>query len=115
MTRTDFISQLDELRRRGRSLFLVGGPFALLLEMAVIVYVFRRFPPHVPYREALGWYLAAVIVCGTIVAGFGWLVQRVTPICMFLRAPAVAPLQHCVSVISFSLKISAPARCGVLP
>jgi hypothetical protein len=76
MTQDELLRQLDELRSRGRLIFLIGIPLALLLETPIIVYVLKEqfAAPH--SRRTVTLPLAGFAACFVIVAVFYLVAQR---------------------------------------
>jgi len=76
MTQDEFLRRLDELRSRGRLIFLIGTPLALLLETPIIVYVLKVQLSMPPSRRTVALPLAGLTACFFIVAVFYLVVQR---------------------------------------
>jgi hypothetical protein len=92
MTPTQFIAQLNELRRRGRPLFFVGGVAVFLLDLAIVLYVLDRYPLQAHSREALAAYSIGFAAClSAIVALYLALrrtINRHAPVCRTCGAKA---------------------------
>lgn len=85
MNQSDFVSQMNELARKGRALFLGGGLAILLMNVAIFSYVLHRAPFGSHNSEALWWYLGGLVVTSVLVVTFGLalnhLVTRSAPSC----------------------------------
>jgi hypothetical protein len=97
MTPAQFIAQLNELRRRGRPLFFVGGVAVLLIDLAVILYVLRLYPLHAHSPDALAAYWIGFAACWLPIAALYMAlrrtVNRYAPVCRTCCAKATWKLR----------------------
>ena len=97
MTPAEFIAQLNEFQRRYRRLFYVGGAAVLLVDLAIIVYVFRLYPLQVGGADALAAYWIGFAACWPAIVAL-YLVRRRTinryaPVCRTCGAKATWKLR----------------------
>ena len=76
MLRVDFISQLDELKRRLRPVVYGGWALVFLFDLAVICYIFYRFPPRARNLEGLLWYVAGFVITSMTFVALAIVVRR---------------------------------------
>ena len=86
------IPQFEIFKRRTRAAFYGGGVFVILLNLAVVSYIFYNHPLRAHNQEALPWYVGGFIVTAAIVVAFIVLlrqaVARNTPRCPRCAAKA---------------------------
>lgn len=108
MTPAQFIDQLNELKRRGRPLFFVGGAAVLLADADIILYVLHLYPLQAHSRDALAAYWIAFAACWLPIAvlylALRLTVNRYAPVCRTCGAKATWKLRseilvtgHCPS------------------
>ena len=102
ITAPEGIPQLEIFKRRTRAVFYGGGVFVILLNLAVISYIFYNYPLRAHNLEALPWYVVGFIVTASIVVAFLVLFRQVvarnTPPCP--RCGAMATWRELSQVLS---------------
>src|SRR5690242_1592389 len=102
MTPPEVISQLEDFKRRTRAVFYGGGVLVILVNLAVVSYVFYEYPVRAHNPGALPWYFSAFIITAAVVVAFILLfrqtVARHTPSCP--RCGAKATWRELSQVIS---------------
>jgi hypothetical protein len=76
MTHIQFIAQLNELRRRARPLFFVGGVVVLLVDLAIILYVFHLYPLQAHSPDAIAAYWIGFAACWPAIVALYMILRR---------------------------------------
>jgi hypothetical protein len=121
MTPVEFIAQLDALRRRVRPMLLVGGVLVLLVDAAIVYYVFQLYPPEARSREPLIADSIALLACcpaiGALYLALRRMIRKYAPACRTCGATATWKLRaeilttgHCPSCHAAFFSVPPPRR-----
>jgi hypothetical protein len=92
MTPAQFTTQLDELRKHARPLFLVGCIAVLLTDLDIVQYVLHLYPLQAHSPQAVTAYWIAFAACwpgfAVLYLALRWTVNRYAPVCRNCGAKA---------------------------
>ncbi len=128
MTPVEFIAQLKELRRRVRRLFFVGGGIVLLVDLALLLYLFQLYPLQVHSHDALVAYSIGFAACCPALAAFYLLLRRTVnkyaPVCrtcgtkaLWKKRAEIVTTGHCPACHAafFSVPPRQPVKTSTAP
>jgi hypothetical protein len=126
MTPVEFIAQLNELRRRVRRVFLVGGGLVVLVDVAIILYVLQLYPLAVQTDDALVARSIGLAAClAALVALFLVLrrtVNKYAPVCrtcgrkaMWKKRSEILTTGHCPSCLAAFFTVPARTPRAAIP
>jgi hypothetical protein len=126
MTPVEFIAQLNELRRRIRRVFLVGGALVVLVDVAIILYVLQLYPLAVQTDDALVARSIGLAACLlALVALFLVLrrtVNKYAPVCrtcgtkaMWKKRSEILTTGHCPSCLAAFFTVPARTPTAAIP
>jgi hypothetical protein len=127
MTPVEFIAQLNELRRRVRLVFLVGGGLVVLVDSAIVLYGLEFYPLAERTEEALVAHSLGLVACLAALVAFVLVLRRTinkhAPVCrtcgksaMWGKRSEILTTGHCPSCHAAFFTVPArPPRAAAPP
>jgi hypothetical protein len=126
MTPVEFIAQLNELRRRVRRVFLVGGGLVVLVDVAIILYVLQLYPLVAQSDDALVARSIGLAACLLALVAlflvFRRTVDKYAPVCrtcgtkaMWKKRSEILTTGHCPSCLAAFFTVPARTSKAAIP
>jgi hypothetical protein len=127
MTPTQFIAQLNDLRRRRRRLLVFGGVLVFLIDLAIVLYVLRLYPLQAHSPGALVAHWAGFAACWPALVALYMALRktsnRYAPVCRTCGAEATWKLRsqivitgHCPAChAAFFTPLTGPRAGSLIP